>query len=258
MSALVQALRAAEVDVTAAGDMLRARVVPGMRGRVAELENTVPGPIAALPTTAQRAALTAFARGVYAALAEPKRSGGDTLEFNDAARTVLPSIEGEHFATGVRAAGGDAPYVSAFAPGLVVTYSVELDLGVRLLSADQVAAWGATDERLAKAALSILFHRSWDYAFRPSEHEGVRSFDATDDLNAARILMLSQSHYEDVRDGALVAIPSPGTLLLCRENDDAALARMKAAAEAEFTAAECPLSPAVFAYERGRFAGLAG
>ncbi len=247
------ALQAAELTIVKTTDThATVRVMTGIRARSADIPLALPAAAEHLSGLPLRVALASFARGVYAALAEPKRSKSEDMTFVEAARTILPSLEGPLFADGVAAAGGDTPHLDAFGGDIVIAYQIELDLGVRLLSKDQVAAWGATGDRVEKAAMSILFHRSWGRDFVAEPDTTFERFDGGDGHDAARALMLDQSAYDRVRDGLLFAVPTPDTLLISADTGDASVMALAAYAASVAEAASSPLTPSVYAFERGR------
>lgn len=253
---LRRALRDAEVDISDADDgKVMARVRQGLRARTAALDLTE-----CLERLTdgddQRSAAAAFARGVHAVLAEPMGDAGASLTFEDAARTVLPSIEAPDFRAGVDAAGGDPPFTTGFPSGLIVVYRVELDHGIRLLTIDQVEGWGCTGDRLDKAALSILFHRSWEVRFEPTaETPGVSEFKVGDGLDGARVLMMNQWGYDHVRDAALFSLPQVDRFLLSTDVTDAGRDALDELTKARFASSNRPLSLEIFRFERGRIVG---
>lgn len=254
---LRRALEIAEVHVTGEGDDVVAHVRSGLRARRANL--ALAGLAAgwqALSADHARAAALGFARGVHAVLAEPKGDAGAQLTFEDAARTVLPSIEAPHFRMGALAAGGDEPFTTVFPGGLSVAYRVELDHGIRLLTEAQVQSWGCTGDRLDKAAMSILFHRSWDAPFRPTpERPEIYEFDVGDGLDGARVLMMNQWGYDYVRDGAVCSLPGVDSVLLSTDTSDGGVAALAKLTAARFASSSRPLSDAIFRFERGKILG---
>lgn len=256
-TALIAALEAAEVSLSRPTDTsVTARVFPGIRGVQTEVPLTwpdaAPGDSYDAADLDHRIAVASYARGIAAALAEPRRSKAEDMPFTDAARTILPSIEGPLFAAGVELVGGGTPFLTPFGDNLTVAYAIELDLGIRTLREAQVAAWGTTADRVSKAAMSILFHRSWGLDFASVEDTPFDAFDGRDGLDAARVLMLDQSHYDRVRDGLLFAVPNDETLLVSQDTSDASAMALAAHAREACEASALPLSPSVFAFERGR------
>jgi uncharacterized protein YtpQ (UPF0354 family) len=254
----LRALRDAEVEVKEIDEgHVSVRVREGLRARTATLDLPVwVERLAGQPDEARRAAHTAFARGVYAVLAEPKTDAGSSLTFEESARTVLPSIEAPFFNVGVESASGSAPFTTPFPGGLSVIYRVELDHGIRLLTAAQVAQWGCTADRLAKAALSILFHRSWDAPFVPTpETPDVYEFRVGDGLDGARALMMSQWDYDRVRDAALFSLPECDTFLFSSDMSGAGEDALRKLTIARSASSTRSLSTEVFRFERGHIVG---
>ncbi len=238
-------------------DTATVQVHTGLRAKKTSVEfEVLRGMLGEIEEAARPGALSSFARGLYGALAEPKNSKGADLLFEEAAKTVLPSIEGPLFTAGVAAADGEAPYLSAFPGDLSVAYWVELDFGVRVLPKSQIETWGCTDDRLAKAALSILFHRSWDAPFAATpEQESIEEFRVGDGLDGSRVLMMDQWDFYKVRDAALFALPESDTFLFSAGTDDTAEAALKQLAAQRYASSNRPLSTGVFRFERGRVVG---
>src|SRR5699024_1147162 len=115
---------------------------------------------AQLPTDHPRASAHNAARGIMAVLNEPANSDAATWSFIDCTPVIAPCAEGPGFEEGVRAADGETPFYQPYVGDLRLAYYVDLDEGQRLLTQAQVDAWGVHPERIEKAGLSILFHRS--------------------------------------------------------------------------------------------------
>ena len=243
----VAALGAAEVRAQALlSGSVQARVVSGPRGQVVELP---PAAVDELLSSyegpeSRRIALTSFARGVAAALAEPTNSTGAEESFASAAATLTPSLEGPLFASGAFAAGADTPFLVPFAEGVAVAYQFELDLGVRLIRESQVALWGVHPNRIEKAALSILFHRSWGAETTPVE----------DGSDAARALVLDNLFFSRCRDGLTFAAPASDALLIADGVTPQIVEAVGNAAERLSAASDCPLPVSVMRYVDGRLA----
>ena len=255
---VVRALRDAEITVKEVDDdHVSVRVREGLRARAATLHlPTWVGRFAEQPEAARRGARTAFARGVYAVLAEPKGDAGASVTFEESARTVLPSIEAPFFHEGVAGARGDTPFTTPFPGDLAVVYRVELDHGIRLLTSAQVAEWGCTADRLSKAALSILFHRSWDAPFAPTpEAPSVWEFGVRDGLDGVRALMMNQWDYNRVRDTALFSLPECDTFLFSEDASESAKAALRDVTFVRYASSSRPLSADIFRFERGQIVG---
>ncbi|MCB9507569.1 MAG: hypothetical protein H6700_07190 [Myxococcales bacterium] len=218
----------------------------------------------ALPAAAERLSgaaadhgqgtLAGFVRGVCAHLSEPDTTEGDTLTFEESASTVVPSLElTAPFCLGLELAGAAPPALHPFSTSLSIAYLVELDDGIRVLTGAQVARWGTTDERLAKAALSILYHRTWGAEEVATAVDGVTALRVGDDNAAARALLLDQLDYARVRRGLLFAVPTSATLLLCDDTSAAGVEAMRrAVASALHAKVGDPLSDAILRYVDGK------
>ncbi len=254
----VAALGAAEVRAQALlSGSVQARVVSGPRGQVVELP---PAAVDELLSSyegpeSRRIALTSFARGVAAALAEPTNSTGAEESFASAAATLTPSLEGPLFASGAFAAGADTPFLVPFAEGVAVAYQFELDLGVRLIRESQVALWGVHPNRIEKAALSILFHRSWGAETTPVEDGSViERYGLGDGNDAARALVLDNLFFSRCRDGLTFAAPASDALLIADGVTPQIVEAVGNAAERLSAASDCPLPVSVMRYVDGRLA----
>lgn len=198
--------------------------------------------------------LSSFVRGVCAHLSEPDTDEGDALTFEESASTIVPSLElTSPFCLGLELAGAAPPALHPFSTSLSIAYLVELDDGIRVLTGAQVARWGTTEERLAKAALSILYHRTWGADEVATSVDGVTALRVGDDNAAARALLLDQLDYARARRGLLFAVPTSATLLLCDDTSATGLAAMRLAiADSLRGASGDPLSDAVFRYVDGK------
>ncbi|MFT6398596.1 MAG: hypothetical protein ACJAYU_003355 [Bradymonadia bacterium] len=255
---ILRIFESAELSIVTTDDAsVTVQVHSGLRAKSATVEfRVVLEMLESAAAEQQGGALSSFARGLYGGLAEPKNSKGSELLFEDAAKTVLPSIEGPLFAAGAVAAGGAEPYLSPFPGELSVAYWVELDLGVRVLTTPQINAWGCTDDRLAKAALSILFHRSWEAPFVATPEQGtIEEFKVGDGLDGARVLMMDQWDFYRVRDAALFALPESDTFLFSAGTDEDAQTALQELAQRRYLSSKRPLSTGVFRFERGKIVG---
>jgi hypothetical protein len=200
----------------------------------------------------QRADLLAFARGVAAVLAEPAHGKGAEMEFNAAARGVLPLLERPAFADGARAAGRE-PALQRWADGLELAFSLELDDGYRLLPVEQMRTWGVTDDRLERAAFSILFHQSRYVELTPWDgHDALDAYAGGDGHDPARAILLDSVDYDRCRRGVFFAMPTTGLLLVTRGPDGPSEAQFRAVVESVFAQSERPFSRALHRFVDGR------
>lgn len=259
MSAPLPSLRAAlereALSVTPRGDRIAVSARSGLRARRVELSDEQASElIDGLDESERRAALAAFARGLAAALSEPEGSDAADMPFVEAAAVIVPVVDTRAYAEGVVAAGLERPFTVPLTESLFVAFEVELDDGVHVLGDAQVAAWGATPERVLKAAVSILYHRTWGLSWDKPDEDGVTRFDGRDGRDAARATILDLWDHERARRGFLVAMPAPGVLLSCDDTTDRGVAALTARARAEFEDACSPLSPHVWRFDDGRLA----
>lgn len=248
------ALESAGVTVRVDGEALNASLGGGLAARRVSLDPSGPiASVAGLDDDATRLALTSWARGVYGVLAEPKNSRGAEMTFMDAAKCVAASLEGPLFADGVRDAGGEAPWLRPFSSDLVVAYWLELDQGVRVVPGAQVDSWGVHPERVEKAAVSILFHRTRFGDLAPLDGtDDVDCFRVGDGYDAGRALILDSWDYPRCRSGAWFATPSADLLVVSRDLEHPPRDTFQAVVDGLWASAEQPLSRAVGAFRDGR------
>lgn len=251
---LADALRAAEARVTRTDDDgVTARVFDGLRGREATLKVAEVEARVLAADGDPRAALGSFARGVAAALTEPARGAGPPDSFAGAARTLLPTLEGPLYAAGLEAAGAKSPWLQPWASDLVVAYLVELDEGFHVLSGAEVDEWHVTPDRVHKASLSILFHRT-SFGCFDEVCDGVEAFSMNDGHDAARALIFDMWDYTRARAGVAFCLPTPGDMLLTDDLSDAGIARLTEQARERYESSATPLSLEVFRFVDGRLA----
>jgi hypothetical protein len=192
----------------------------------------------------------AWARGVEAVLAEPGRSDAHTWEFVRCAATLLPQWERPAFAIGAGDAG--APPFSAPAPaGLIRVYFFELTQGVRLLSAEQAALWGAHPDRLDRAGLSILYHRTRHHEPTPSDAAaGALALWTGDGHDAPRVLLFEIAPPEHSR--VYAAVPDQNTLVWVDGQDAGAVAELREWASVRFGQSSDPLTDQLIDIVDGR------
>ena len=107
------------------------------------------------------------------------------MTFASARAGSLPTVEGPWFAQGVLDAGGEEADVYPFGDGLVVAHLIELDEGYRVVTASQRARWGATADRVQKAAASSSSTQAGFAYFEPIDGDTAVSRCATASTAAA-------------------------------------------------------------------------
>jgi hypothetical protein len=200
----------------------------------------------------READMHSWVRGVAAVLTEPRHSKAPLLmEFAEAAKSIMPQLERATFAAGARAAGGDA-HTMPFGADLHLVFYIELDDGFRLLSREQVIQWGATDDRIERAAFSILYHRSRHTELSPAACTGVDEWTSGDGFDGARALILDAVDWFRCGAGARFASPSQHRLLVTTDATSPDDHVFTAMVDEHFRAAERPLSRRVFRFVGGR------
>lgn len=224
----------------------------GVMKREARID--LPALVASLPEGDERAVANNAARGILAVINEPGNSDGVAMSFIDTTPSVAPCAEGPGFVEGVAAAGGDAPFLQPYVGDLQLAYYVDLDEGQRLLTQAQVDAWGVHPERIEKAGLSILFHRSGFERWENHLIDGIliRRLALGDGGDAARGALLEMFDYYKAQSGRLFALPSSGQLLFTDDVSDEALTVLKKVAAGAYEKSQDPLSRDIFVIRSGK------
>lgn len=207
----------------------------------------------ALPQGDPRAVAHNVARGIVAVINEPKNSDALSWSFIDCTPVIAPCAEGPGFIEGVRAAGGDAPFFQPYVGDLQLAYYVDLDDGQRLLTASQVEAWGVHPERVQKAGMSILFHRSGYERWQNQVVDGtlIRRLAIGDGGDAARGSLLELFDFQKAQKGRLFAMPSQGSLVFTDTVDAEAFEILQRVVAGAFEKASDPLCTDIFKIQNG-------
>jgi len=201
-----------------------------------------------------RAWLSSFLEGLTAVLCR-RTFRLPEMSFADAAGGLLPRLMGPGFVAGVQRAGVARPYARQWEAGLVLTYWVELDDGLELLTRENVEAWAVTDDRIACAGRSMLFHKTGFDCEETRASGGVRTFSRGDGYDTARILALADLEWHRAQTGLLAAVPREGLMLYSERptaDTDAAWQSFKATVLEEFSSSSRPLSPHLFELVKGQ------
>jgi uncharacterized protein YtpQ (UPF0354 family) len=193
------------------------------------------------------------ARGVLAALAEPKNSKGKDLDFVDATSRISASLEGPGFVEAAEEVLGEPLWTRPFVGDIVLAYRIDLDNGQRLLPSSQVEDWDVHGDRIHKAAVSIIFHRSGYHAWNTKSYDEmtVDEFQKGDGCDAARATILDMLDYHRTRSGVLFACPTADHLIFTDDEEDT-LSDFRKLAERLYHESSFPLSDHVFAYRDGK------
>lgn len=194
-----------------------------------------------------------IARGLLAATSEPKNSRGAALDFLDTTPRLFATVETPGFFAAAEAALGEPAWSTGFLGDLRLAYRVELDNGQRLLPESQVTGWNVHPERVYKAALSIIFHRSGYEAWSTHAYPEltVDEFQRGDGSDAARACLLELMDFHRCRSGLYFAMPTPDHLLFI-DADTNRLQDFKALAHRLYEESMTPLSESIWAYEAGK------
>lgn len=208
----------------------------------------------ALEGSNDRALIAGFARGLMSQLNEPANARGESLSFLDTTPTIHPTVAGPGFVTGVRLAGGSEPFTQPYVDGFEFVYLIDLDEGQRLLPLAQVQAWGVHPERVEKAGLSILFHRSGHERWENHLVDGVliRRLVIGDGSDGARGALLEFFDWQKVQTGRYFAFPSSEMLLFTDDVTPQTLDVFRRVVEGAYEKHALPLSTVVFQWEGGK------
>lgn len=195
----------------------------------------------------------AAARGIAAMFEAPTSDQGDSYSYIDVTSCLLPHLECRGFVEGVRAAGGELPWIREWQPDHFFVYYIEVDEGLRLLSAAQAENWQVHPERIEKAASSILFHRTGYRRWERQERGGlaVDVLRIGDGADAARGAILDLLDYDRASGELLFAFPSADELLFV-EAEACGEQAFRELVESEFAAAAIPRSEQLFRWRKGR------
>jgi uncharacterized protein YtpQ (UPF0354 family) len=130
---------------------------------------------------------------------------------------------------------------------------MELDNGQRLLPASQVNDWDVHADRIRKAAVSIIFHRSGYHAWNTKTYDEmtVDEFQKGDGCDAARATILDMLDYHRTRSGVFFACPNPDHLIFA-DDEAESLSSFRKLAKRLYDESSFPLSADVFAYRDGK------
>jgi len=199
-----------------------------------------------------------FARGVLAVVGQPPRRKRPELSFSEAAKSISATLEGARFADGVAAANGAEPWTQPYAKDLSIVYTIELSDGAIMVDKDLFASWDVHPERIYKAALSILFHRTRFGDLAPfSDDARIDAFCVGDGFDAGRALILDAWDFPRCRNGAFFSLPHANLLLVTRDAQAESLAALREATARAFDRADAPLSSSIFGYTDGRLVSCA-
>lgn len=243
---LIEALHARGANPQVVKDGLQVSMRSGLMKRAAVLD--VDALVASLPDGDPRARANNAARGVVAVLNEPGRSTADQLTFMDVTASIAPVAEGPGFTEGVLAAGGSQPFFRPYVGDMQQAYYIDLDDGQRLLTQEQADRWGVHPERIDKAGLSILFHRSGRERWENNLIDGVlvRRLVIGDGGDAARGTLLEMYDYHKAQSGRFFAMPSSEMLVFTDNLAHDTLVVFRRVVEGAYAKSDQPLSTDVF------------
>ncbi|RAL23587.1 hypothetical protein DL240_05355 [Lujinxingia litoralis] len=227
------------------------------RGPMARKANIDPGPlfreIKDAPEARLKALISGFVSGVEYALLEPKRSQAANWSFVESASGLMPTLQPPTFVQGVEAVTGERAWVQTISEEIVCAYVVKLNPGLRPITEPQVERWGASADRIAAGARSLLFHRTRELQTRQFEDFlHVRRLHAGDGHDAARALVYADVFYSEVGEGLRFAMPSPDHLLVVPEATEGNLQQLRDAVDQVYESDATPLTRAIFAFKRSR------
>lgn len=250
IGAVVARLEAARVEVGRVADTLNVKYGQGLVAHKANITlDALMARLSASDVGAHDRLIAGFVSGVCAVLAEPLNSKAAGWEFRQAAARMMINVEVDTFILGAEAAG-ERPWVMPLEGDLVMVVVLQLDRGLRVVSQQQVEAWGTTRDRLAVAARSMLFHRTREVAQRePVEGApGVQRIKVGDGWDAARSIVIPDLFFAEINEAKYRFIMPHQDVLYFTEEDGsgAPTAALIALAKAEYAAAKYPISEAIF------------
>ncbi|MFU8802724.1 MAG: hypothetical protein ACNA8W_02845 [Bradymonadaceae bacterium] len=254
LAALADDLRSRRVDVQPVGQTLNVAQGQGLMAHKANID-----PVAlverleATPAAGHRRLIAGFASGVKHVLMEPSRSRAADWTFVESTGGLVPNLEVDTFILGAEAASGESPWVLPFADDIVVAYLIELDRGLRVLTASQTKRWGVTRDRITSAARSILFHKT--RTATPEPHEDfqlVQVIQVGDEYDAVRALVIADAFYSDIDESFRFSLPAQDLFYFVPSDSPDHLQALRQATDQTFTAATYPLSSRLFRFELGR------
>ncbi|MCA9564478.1 MAG: hypothetical protein KC561_13370, partial [Myxococcales bacterium] len=203
-----------------------------------------------------RVGISSFFRGAASVVLEPRRNRLEAnISFPEAAAKLIPSLEGPLFVEGVKAASkSESPlFGKPFLGDLFVAHFIELNQGRVLLREDEVARWAVSRDRTEKAALSLVYYRTYDVDPAPvAGLSRVVQYRFGDGSDAARALLLEQLHYSAVRKGMAFSVPNNGLILWTESpEDDDAVVELSRATKAAFADSAWPLSAQIHLFRGG-------
>jgi hypothetical protein len=208
-------LRAAGITaVPAGGDALRLSL--GRRSeRVVEVGPALSA-AAALDARHERAA---YLRGmVHAACSLAGPTGAPS--FIEAASSLTPLLDHARFSDGVASILGARPLAWPHASGLQMLFQYEVRDACVAVTEETAAAWGATAERVERAAASILLHRFRGATRVACEQDArVTGFVSSDASAAPRWVLLEYLDFDAYGAGLWIAAPSVDELWTARRSE---------------------------------------
>lgn len=188
-----------------------------------------------------------FSRGFLAQWRHRDPRDPAKRSFVDAAGSLVATLEGGGFRAGVLAAGGPEPWLWPLTAGVDIAFYQEVEDGLCLLSGDRVRSWGVSEERVYKAALSVLFYKtSYAAPERVAMDADYETYRVGDGFDAARALLLEMLDYGRARAGLLFAVPDAEELLFVPDLGGDHAEAFGRFVEQRFAAAKEPLSDGVF------------
>jgi hypothetical protein len=202
-----------------------------------------------------RQGVASFFRGAGAVAVAPRPNRRESaFSFAEAAGRLFPSIEGPLFSLGAEAAAKEPLFLWPAADGLQVAFFIELDTGRKVLTQGQVDAWGANPDRIERAAVSMLFHRT--YQVEPAAYQApglshCRAFKSGDGYDSARALLLESLYYPAAGQGLRFSLPTPELLLVIEAPGQDETTALRTETERLFAESAWSLSREVYEWREG-------
>ncbi len=250
---LLATLREARLEVTTAGSTIKlARGSGPMKARASFDPGRFLRSLADLPDRTARRRLAGYARGIRHTLLEPDDSEAASWEFTKAAGSLAMSLEVDSFLDGCKAAAGSRGWGRRLDEDLVFACLIELDMGIRVVTAEQFERWSASPDRVFEGARSMLYHKAQSTnATELEAYDGVEQLSVGDGYDAARCLVLDDLFFGEIDASSRIGMPSPDDLYFVRDGNDERVAELERATRERYRQCEEPLCDALFRFERG-------
>lgn len=247
-------LQARDIHVEPLADTLNLRWGSGLRTSKANIDLTSFNTYLSTLEGPHAHHVEGYVQGVLRALKEPVRHRSAKWSYEQSAGGMMPELQTESFALGFEAVQGSRPWAQALGGGVLLTTAMVVDQGIKTISQDQVAQWGATDDRMYSAGRSMLFHRTRDHV---DEHgftsKPVHTLKVGDGFDAARCMVIADLLFTHLDEfSMLFGLPHQDILLYTEGRSDQHIQALQEETQRVYKEASYPLSNELFELSKGR------